>query len=281
MRLRGRVSAEELARLAPRLRQDALQGLIAQLLLRHEVEEAGIVVAEEALDEHLAQLREGMAEGQVWEDALRRAGATEQSVREQVRAQLRVEELVRTRLPEVEPPEEEEIRAFFDANAERLAQPELVDVRLLVLRIPDDADEAGREAVRQQARRLKEDAEAGASFEALVAEHSQDPRTRETGGLVAGLPRAALPEALFDADPGTISEPIESPSAVQLARVEQRTPGRPRALEEVHDQVASLLAEQRRQAALRRYIAELSAEADIQILVGETAPPTPPTPPEP
>lgn len=271
MRLRGRLPAEELARLAPRLRQDALQGLMAQLLLRDEVEEAGLEIPEAALDEHMEQLREGLPEGLGWDEVLRRAGATEASVREQVRAQLQVEELLREQLPEIPPPGDEEVREFFEANAERFAEPERADVRQLVLRFPDGAGEAEREAVLERARRLKEEAESGVPFEQLAAEHTEDPRARETGGLLAGLPRGVLPPEVFDAGSDVISGPLAAPSGVQLLRVEGRTPGRERSLDEVREQLVAAITEQRRQAALRDYVSELSAKADIQILIGDGA----------
>jgi len=103
----------------------------------------------------------------------------------------------------------------------------------------------------------------GADFAALAREHSLDVPTRDNGGDLGWFPRGLLllpevEEAAFALAPGQISPVVKSEFGYHIIQVLERDPQRP-----LGDEV---LAEMRNRA-FQRWLEELRAAADIQILV--------------
>jgi peptidyl-prolyl cis-trans isomerase D len=155
----------------------------------------------------------------------------------------------------------DEVRAFADAEPERVETlyrrrlhefqaPEQVHARH-VLFTGDDAAE--------RARATRARIEAGEDFAELARELSQDLATREEGGDLGFFPRGrvlpALEQAAFALEAGQVSDLVETDRGVHLVRIDERRAASERSLEEVRFELArELLAadsarDQARQAA--------------------------------
>jgi parvulin-like peptidyl-prolyl isomerase len=94
---------------------------------------------------------------------------------------------------------DEEVQTFF-ANHPRAVDPgEKLKIRHILVRVPPDASERAREALRVKAGIVANRARAGDDFEALVREFSYDTETKGRGGRLeirrgdtAGIDQAAF-----------------------------------------------------------------------------------------
>ncbi|MBI4514920.1 MAG: peptidyl-prolyl cis-trans isomerase [Deltaproteobacteria bacterium] len=164
-------------------------------------------------------------------------------------------------------PNEGELQAFYQQNRELFTGPGRLRVRQIFCRAPGTSDAAAVwERAQQAAQRLR----AGDDFSALRAALGDEELAPLPDGL---LPPAKLvdylgPTAAHTAAalaPGAVSDPVRSSTGYHVLQVIERQPDPDPPLDEIRPQV---LAEFRRRAgerALRDYLDELRARADIEI----------------
>lgn len=163
---------------------------------------------------------------------------------------------------------EDEVQQYYEQHvAERFTDPPQVHLRQLMLEIPAGATEDERDAIRDRAQTLAEQARGG-DFAALAREHSEHEPTAEAGGEVGWMARSELQDALADAafslEAGSVSDPVELPEAIYILKVEDIRESRPRPLDDVRDLVEKSLRGERGRDLARR-----AADDDVaKIAVG-------------
>lgn len=119
----------------------------------------------------------------------------------------------------------------------------------------------------EEARALAEEIRAKAvaepeSFEALVAEYSEDPSASSNQGRFPSVTRGSMvrpfEEAAFAMAPGEISQPVYTQFGYHVIRVNAINEPRPRAFEEVREQLVRRELKQHRERVRLDYLAQLS-----------------------
>jgi parvulin-like peptidyl-prolyl isomerase len=117
---------------------------------------------------------------------------------------------------------EEELEALY---AEEAPQLEL-RARHIMLTYPLQATATQRDSVRGALQELRDRIVAGASFESMARQYSQDPGSSAAGGDLGFFARgdmmASFEEAALELEPGELSEVVESPLGLHLIRVDAR-----------------------------------------------------------
>jgi hypothetical protein len=167
---------------------------------------------------------------------------------------------------EDEAPDEDALRAFYAEERDFFTRPGRLHVRQIFFRVPDLA---GEEPARARAEAAFARLAAGEPFEE-VAEAGDAP--------LSPLPEALLPptqvrellgpsalQAALALEPGQVSEPVRSGIGYHvLLLVTREAPAAP-PFEGIADQVRSELVRRTGDRALRRYLDELRAGADIAV----------------
>jgi hypothetical protein len=150
----------------------------------------------------------------------------------------------------------EAAEAYFAAHRDDFVVPERRSFRTLLVSFPDGADATTRREVRKEAEELRRQALSGASFEALVREHSASA-TAAAGGLVGAVTRDQLrgeaARVVFSLEPGEVSPVIETPAGCNLIQLVGVQPASDTGFEAHKFAVLEHLAELER----NRYFAEL------------------------
>jgi len=106
---------------------------------------------------------------------------------------------------------EQKLKEFYDQKKARFSKPEQVRARHILLKTGEGKDEA---AVLKQAQELVAKLRAGADFQALAKEYSEDPGSKENGGDLGFFERGRMvPEfenAAFSLQPNQISDPVKT-----------------------------------------------------------------------
>lgn len=146
---------------------------------------------------------------------------------------------------------------------------ERVRARHILLSFPDQADQAARDAVVEEAESLRERVLEGEDFAELAEEYSDDPGSAAEGGDLGFFERGQMvgpfEDAAFALQPGEVSEVVETNFGAHIIRVEER--------EEVgfEDRAEDLREEIRQEATLEAesiYVAEMEEEAQVQVVEG-------------
>ncbi|MEE9606099.1 MAG: peptidylprolyl isomerase [Myxococcota bacterium] len=170
-------------------------------------------------------------------------------------------------------PDEETLRRFYARNPGRFARPERV--RLDVARVGLEArpDELARRRAEQIASRLR----AGEDFESVRRELSDPPLAPLPAGplSVETLRKYLGPTVATTAlrlVEGEVSDPARAGDGYYVIALRERVPGPVPSFEAVRAEVRVAALRQREEQALRDYLADLRAAAEIRVLDPELAP---------
>ena len=145
---------------------------------------------------------------------------------------------------------EEDVRDFYETRKDdRFTEEKQVQARHILFSVADSASDESRADTRSTATGILERARGGEDFAALAEEYSQDTGTASKGGDLGffGRGRMVKPfeEAAFDMAVGQLSGLVETPFGFHIIKVEAIQPEHIKPLEEVADEVAEELREQK------------------------------------
>jgi parvulin-like peptidyl-prolyl isomerase len=169
---------------------------------------------------------------------------------------------------------ESQIKTFYQTNAAKYSLPERVQIRRILILTQDPATRQDLpDAQKLERKHLAESilgrAKTGEDFAALAKEYSDDPRTREAGGLADPFPRGYMvPEIdrmVFAMQPNQISDLIQTPFGYQIIKFVEKLPPRIIPLAEAEPGIRELLERQEIQKALPEYLKRLRTEAGVEI----------------
>jgi parvulin-like peptidyl-prolyl isomerase len=249
------------------LRRSVIQRLVEEELLVQESRRQGIVVSDREVDAAVAAARARLGgSGQLAEELARRR-VDETHYRRLLRRQLAIERLLARTVPSDMAVAEDELRRFYDANPQRYQVPEAVRLRRILVRVANGEERAGTEAARAKITGIKARLEQGADFNQLAQHHSEEPAARR-GGDLGYVERGQLPPPLdavaFDLAVGDISPVVATPVGFHLLTVTDRRPAARIPFEQVRDDIRQTLHQEKNERAVKAYIQDLRAKAEIQ-----------------
>lgn len=146
-----------------------------------------------------------------------------------------------------------DVKAFYDAHLDKFKQPELVSVRhilVAVKRDPKDKEGLSDAEAKQHIAKLQADLKKGQKFEDLAKQFSDDPGSKDNGGLYKDVDPSswdpAFAKAAMTQPIGKVGAPVKSQYGYHLIKVEGRKPARQIPFEEAKAE-AQQLAERDRQ----------------------------------
>ncbi|MDA0329158.1 MAG: peptidylprolyl isomerase [Gemmatimonadetes bacterium] len=117
---------------------------------------------------------------------------------------------------------DEELRTRYESEAPAVE----VRARHIMLQLPVEASGEQRDSIRAQLERVRGQLLAGASFETLARQFSQDPGSARVGGDLGFFRRgdmvAPFENAALALEPGELSGVVETPMGLHLIRVDER-----------------------------------------------------------
>lgn len=257
--------------LLKRLRREAMDLLIEQVLVAQQAEKAGVRADAAAVDEALSGLREVFDSDEAFEMKLKEDGFTPDSLRKHLGRMMAAQQYldgIREKSAEVT---EKDLKRYYEDNTERLTLPEQVRVRHILITWKPLGKQDDRAFIRESMQPILKRARAGEDFAALAREFSDDFATKQMGGDTGFFHRGqmapAFEEVAFALEPGEISDIVETSFGVHIIKLEQRQEEELLAYDDIHDQLRDHVRQEKAEAAVRAEIDRLQAAADIEILV--------------
>ncbi len=263
--LQQRYPPEQLAQMLPRIREQILDQMIARQLLLQEANRIGLTVSEEEIASYRAELEAALPPGINLGVVLAQRGISEEQFKREFSDDIRVRKLVEQATASETDVPDAEVQLFYEENREQFKQPELATARHLLVAVKDDRE---KEAMREKAAALRERLIAGEDFAELVRAETDDPGSKETGGIYT-FPRGQMvpefEEASFTQDIGAIGDLVETRFGFHIIKVEKREGARDIPLDEVRSNVVSYLRGQKAPNAVQAYLNGLREKAQIAI----------------
>ncbi len=153
--------------------------------------------------------------------------------------------------------DDQELETFYRRNLDRFELPEEARASHLLVKLPENADEATRSQKRSQAEKLLGEARAGKDFGALAREFSDDKASALNGGDLGSISRGtmvpAFEAAVFNLKPGEISGLVETQFGYHIIKQTALTEARVQPLAEVLDDIKrGLRVDKARQLAFEK-----------------------------
>ncbi len=147
---------------------------------------------------------------------------------------------------------ETEIELYYAENQYRFENPERYQARHILFSTMEKSEEEAEEAWRK-AEEVLQQLRDGGDFEALAAEHSEDPANADSGGdlgwITQGMMVPEFEQAMFALEVGELSsEPIKTEFGYHLIRVEAKDAGTVKPLDEVRERIREDLIIERSQS---------------------------------
>lgn len=246
---------------------EALDQIIAGILLHEEAKALGIAASDEELDAEIAKAKAAYDSEEAFLRGLAQQGVSQTSLRTDLARQTSIQKIIHVVVRPTVTVTEEEARAFYDQNLERMELPQRVRVRHLMAGKQPGATTAEKVTAQAQAETWLEQLEQGADF-ATLAKESGDEGTRETGGELPWLTRGqTLPEfdsVAFGLEPGERSEIVETDQGFHIIESLERMSAHTATFESVRESIESAIAQESLPAAVMRRVEQLRASADIE-----------------
>jgi parvulin-like peptidyl-prolyl isomerase len=157
---------------------------------------------------------------------------------------------------------DEDVKAFFDKHPEKFMTPESFSARHILVSTRAQGAEKARTDEEAQARikQAQEALKAGKSFDDVAKEFSDDPGSKDKGGLYENIAFGRfVPEfdkAVRGQEAGKVGEPVKSMHGYHLIKVEKITAATPQTFEAVKDAAKQQATTERSEAVMNAYMEE-------------------------
>jgi peptidyl-prolyl cis-trans isomerase D len=144
---------------------------------------------------------------------------------------------------------DKEIEEYYQANLEsKFRKPKEAKIRYISIRLAPDADANQKKAARERADRIVKEARGGKDF-AELAKRESDDASAATGGdagwLAQGQMMPEIEKVIFSLPKGGVSDPIETPSGLQIFKVEDSKNEKTPTLKEANAEIVKTLKSER------------------------------------
>lgn len=210
------------------LKRGVLERMIMERLQLQVAAQLSLTVSQARVDEAVAQIaKENRLTMAQFVEALKHEGVSLAQVRDQVRTQLLIQQLIDREINNRVSVSEAEVAQFLARNQNRDADAEFNLSHILVA-VPETATAEAIEAARGRAETLWNELKAGADFEQLAIANSQDTKALEAGSMgwkKPGQLPALFVSAIDDMEVGGISEIVRSANGFHILKLNDKRGG--------------------------------------------------------
>jgi peptidyl-prolyl cis-trans isomerase C len=275
MRAIESVEAQAGGPVPPDRRDEIFRGILDQLVAYHvlaqESKARKFAVNEAEVEARIAAIRKQFSDEEAFKRALAQRNLTAEELRADARIDLAISRMLETEIASKLTVPAKDVADYYAQNPDQFEQPESVRASHILLRVPENADEATKTKVRAEAEDVLRKAQSGGDFAVLAREHSQDPGSAAGGGELGFFPRgqmvAPFEAAAFALQTGAISDVVETPFGFHIIKLHERRSARTVPFEEVSGQIEGFLLDRARRQETEAFVLRLKAKSKIEILI--------------
>jgi parvulin-like peptidyl-prolyl isomerase len=242
------------------IKQNGTQ-LATRRLLLDAAQNAEIIIPQADLDSVWKTHTARFENIEKYKEALEKQGSSLEMVESEMKQKLTIERFLETALGNLAPVTEMDIVREYQKD-------KTATVRHILLTTEGKNDQEVEE-IRRKAEKIVAEARAGADFEELVKEHSEDPGSKSKGGLYANFQRGRMvksfEDAAFSVPVGEISDVVETQYGFHIIKViERKKETQP--LQEMRSLIKNRLQKQNKNAAQEAMMARLKDSENFKVI---------------
>ncbi|OQY18356.1 MAG: hypothetical protein B6I36_07210 [Desulfobacteraceae bacterium 4572_35.1] len=241
----------------------AIERIIARELIFQQALAEGVVPGDEEVNKETTKVMANFPSPEEFYATLEKAGIDRDSYYRMIRQDLSINMMTEKITSSAPEPSEEEIKAFYDANPDKMHKPTQVRASHILVKATDE----NREEAKTKIADVEQQVKAGdLSFGALAKEHSVCPSKEKGGDLGFFGPGSMVKEfekVAFSLKPGETSDIVETPFGYHLIQVTDRQEEVLLSYDEVKPQIITFLKEQTGAKLLHEWVEKLKQKAEI------------------
>jgi foldase protein PrsA len=235
------------------LRDQVMQLLIQNEWVTGEAKQQKVKVSDAEVKKQFAQQKkQSFPKEKDYQEFLKTSGFTEEDVLFRVRLEQLSNKLREKVTKGKDKVTDAQIKAYYEKNKKRFAQPERRDLRIVLAKEKARADAA------------KKALDSGQSWKSVAKKYSIDQASKnQSGELLAvakGQQEPALDKAVFAADKGKLTGPVKTQFGWYVFEVTKTTPASQQTLQQASQTIKGILASENQQKALDKFIKSFQKE---------------------
>lgn len=259
-------NAQDFAQRLDKLSREVLQNMIDRIIIVKAAEDMGMLIPQSYIDQEYDDVvtRDFGGDRGRFLEYLRNRGETARDFRKSIYERVVVNVMRqenRRSQSEISP---ERIEEFYVKNKIRFYQPESLKLRQIIL--TPIADE-GLVPLRQTAKQIISELEAGGNFGDIARKYSQDEMSRRGGdwGWIERQDiRKELSDAAFNLKPGEYSDPIELNNTIFILYAEDKRDEMIQPISQVRDIIENVLIGEIARESQERWLQDIRNESYIR-----------------
>ena len=248
----GKIPADQLKTL---LTQGA-EGEAQKKLLLLKAKQAGVTASDSVVNEQLEKYYASRGGEENFIKMVEQQGFTIDYVKNDIRDQMTVQNFLDAELESKLVVNDEDLQSAYD-------QDKTATVQHILFMTQGKSDEEKAE-IRKNAKQVLARAKADEDFGALAKEFSEDPGSKDNGGLYEDFGRGRMvksfEDASFNLPIGSISELVDTVYGVHIIKIIDRTK-ETRPFEEVKEELRGQIEQTKRRDVFETYLDEIKTEA--------------------
>jgi peptidyl-prolyl cis-trans isomerase SurA len=263
-------SGEELAKAINEVRQKILNQMIEDKLVYQQAVAIGIEVKDEDLDKEFQAFKSKMEKPEELETLLEREGLTMKALRERLKKQAMVRQLQDREIRAKVIVSPTEVEDFFKKNPDQFRSKARVRVKSLTIKKSEEARTKGLtdEKAKQKIELLAQKIKLYRNFDQVVKDFSEDSHAKqeEAGEWIErGAMIEPVDNVIFNTPVGKLTGIVETPIGYHIFRIEAKEPEKVQTFEQVKEQIAGYLFQQKSDTRFRAWMEEIKKTAYISI----------------
>jgi parvulin-like peptidyl-prolyl isomerase len=245
------------------LRDQIVQYLVRRAQFASEADGRGIEISDEQVDKRLDQLIQQYFQGNKkrYEEQLKKSGASNDQVRQDIEAQLIQEELFKDVTKDVEV-SNAELRKYYNENKQQYSTPAQRDIRHILL----------KKNQKSLANSLAAQIRSGANFARLAKRYSQDPGSKRVGGrleISKGQTVPAFDKVAFSIATRAVSNPVKTQFGWHVIQaLAAVVPAKTTPFKDVQQAIRQQLLQDKKSQETTKYVERLQKSDEVDYQVG-------------
>jgi len=206
---------------------------------------------------------------QAFAEALGQEGMTPQELRERIKKDVVVNEVLEKKVYQGIAVTDDEVAAFYRDNPASFERPEMIRARHILIGFAPAATEEQKKASREKMDKVKERL-AKEDFAAVAKDVSEDPGSAPQGGDLGFFPQGQMDpifeKAAWSLATGQTSDLVETRFGYHLIQLEERRPAGIVPLEEAKEKLAEALKGRKASEKVEEYCQKVRLEVPVQKL---------------
>lgn len=244
------------------LKKQLIEEFVMRTVLINEANKRKVEATEKEIQVQLNQIKANLPAGKKIEDFLKENDIP----KEDIALGIRIRKLVEMDLGKNAKPSPKEISKFYDGNKDKFSSPETVHVRHILVTIDAKDDEKTKAEKKAKIENLRKQIVEGADF-AEIAKNNSDCPSKENGGDLGDIKRGQtvkpFEDAAFSQGDNVIGPVVTTEYGHHIIQVLKHNPEKIVKLDEVKDQIAIYLEQQKQGEVFSKLTARLRKNAVI------------------